>query len=143
MSCTVCGWTDHNSIIRETIINDMNPDILCISETHFQKEQTLRMDGYEYFPYNRTITHKDAPKTFGGIGTFLKDTLLDLYDVKSIDKSIEGIQGLMFKNKFTEFSFIVFNCYLAPLSSPYGKNETEFFSHLTSQLYSNNDAEIV
>ncbi len=44
---------------------------------------------------------------------------------------------------FSEFSFIVFNCYLAPISSHYGKNETEFFSHLISQLYLNNDAEIV
>ncbi len=100
------------------------------------------MDMNEYFPYNRTITYKDAPKTFGGIGTFVKDILFDLCDVKSIDKSIEGIQGLMFKNKFSEFSFIVFNCYLAPTSSPYGKNETEFFSHLISQLYGN-DAEMV
>ncbi len=121
----------------------MNPDILCISETHLQKERTLRIDGYEYVPYNRTITHKDAPKTFGVIETFVKDTRFDLYDVKSIDKNIEGIQGLMFKYRFAEFSFIVFNCYLALVSSPYGKNETEFFSHLIFQLYLNNAAEIV
>ncbi len=67
MRMNVHGWTYYNSIIGKTIINNMNPDILCISETHLQKEHTLRIDGYEYFPYNRTITHKDAPKTFGGI----------------------------------------------------------------------------
>ncbi len=49
----------------------------------------------------------------------------------------------MFKNRFSEFSFSLFNCYLAPISSPYGRNETEFFSHLKSQLYLNNDCEMV
>ncbi len=95
------------------------------------------------FLYNRTVRHKDAPKICGGIGTFVKDDLFNKYNINIIDKSIEGILGLLFKNKLSGFFFIVFNCYLPPISSPYGKNDTHFFSYLISQLYMNNDVDIM
>ncbi len=51
--------------------------------------------------------------------------------------------GLLFKNKLFGFSFIVFNCYLRLISSPYGKNDTPFFNHVMLQLYINNDVDMM
>ncbi len=71
----------------------MNPDIVCMSETHLQKGQSIKIEDYECFLYNRTVRHKDAPKIFGGIGTFVEDDLFNKYYIHIIDKSIEGILG--------------------------------------------------
>ncbi len=99
---------------------------MCTSEPHLQKDRSIKMEGYECFLCNRTVRHKEDPKIFGEIGTFVKDDLFNKYDINIIDKSIQGILGLLFKNKSSGFSFIVFNCYLRQISSPYGKTDTQF-----------------
>ncbi len=42
MSWNINGWTDNNSIVRESIIKHLCPDILCLNETHLEGNQTLR-----------------------------------------------------------------------------------------------------
>ena len=42
--------------------------------------------------------------------------------------------GVKFQHKFTDYIFIVISCYLPPENSPWSNN-TNFLSHLISQLY--------
>jgi hypothetical protein len=50
---------------------------------------------------------------------------------------------MSFVHKVSKFSIVIFNCYLAPVTSPYGKNDAEFFNHLISQLYLNIEFDLV
>ncbi len=89
MSWNVRGWTSNNAIIREQFIYKLNPDILCISETHLLGGNTIKIENYFYL-HNRKPIHRNAPKTFGGVGTFVIDTLFNIYDIVIID----GLQEL-------------------------------------------------
>ncbi len=48
---------------------------------------------------------------------------------------------MQFTQKDIDSTFIVYVCYLAPLNSPYGKNQTDFFGHLTAQMYLHSETE--
>ncbi len=135
------GCKENNKILREKIIDYLKPDILCVSETHLEKDEQICIDGYKYFEHNRKFKHIRALKIYGGIGIFVTYNLCDVYKIHIIDKSLEGILGLKFTDKVSGYNFIIYACYLAPDNSPYGKNSTEFFGHLTAQLYLNNDAD--
>ena len=63
------------------------------------------------------------------------------YNVKVIDKSFDGILGVEFRHKYTDFVFIVCACYLPPENSVWGKNSTAFFSHLILLMYTCNYAD--
>ncbi len=87
---------DRSKFNNQNIIDYLNPDIVYIYETHSQNDQSIIIEGYECLLYNRTVRHKDAHKIFGGIGTFVQDNLFNKYDINIIDKSIDGILGLLF-----------------------------------------------
>ena len=76
--------------------------------------------------------------TYGGVGIFIKETLLNSYTAEILDNSYEGILCLLLKDKISEFSFTVYCCYLPPEYSPYGRDSTSFFTHLLSLIYLNN-----
>ena len=72
----------------------------------------------------------------------MKDSLVTVYDIHIIDRSYDGILGVEFKNKFTEYTFIVYSCYLPPENSTWS-NSDEFFGHMIAQLYTNSYADAV
>lgn len=84
---------------------------------------------------NRKQTHIQAPKGSGGVGLLIKCDLYKLYNVKVIDHAYEGIIGVQFANKFSDFKLIVYSMYLPPENSPWGRDATSFFSHLLTQVY--------
>ncbi len=47
------------------------------------------------------------------------------FKIKIIDKCVKGILGVQFTHKDIGSTFIVYVCYLAPLNSPYGRNQTD------------------
>ena len=72
----------------------------------------------------------------------IKNKLLENFHINILDKSFEGILGIEFRNKYTDFIFVVFTCYLPPENSPW-ENSTEFFGHLISQVYMSSYADLV
>ena len=68
MTWNVNGWTEHNQIVRQSIIEHLCPDILCIGETHLEGTQTISIDNYECIGHNRQHKHIKAPKIHGGLG---------------------------------------------------------------------------
>ena len=96
-----------------------------------------------FYGHNRKICHRRAPKTFGGVGTLVSKNVYNWYDVSVIDNCVDGIQAVQFIDKASHYSFIVYNCYLPPVNSVYGQTSVDFFNHLTQQLYSNYEADLI
>ncbi len=44
------GWTELNSYIRITAIKHLNPDSICLGETHLKNDQMINIDNY--VPYD-------------------------------------------------------------------------------------------
>ena len=82
--------------------------------------------------------HRRAPKGSGGVGVFLKDRLFRDYIVKVIDKS-EGVQGLKVKHNKSEFTLLVYSCYLLPENSPDGKGCSGIYAHMLSEIYAHDE----
>lgn len=71
---------------------------------------------------------KTLPRRLGVcMGFLIRTDIMKQYDVNVIDKCIDGIMGIQFKNKFTDFHFIAFVCYLPSENSPWGRNALAFF----------------
>ena len=76
----------------------------------------------------------NAPKGSGGVGILFKNELFNSFSINAVDKTYDGILGVKFQHKFTDYTFIGISCYLPPENSPWSNN-TNFLSHLISQLY--------
>ncbi len=69
----------------------------------------------------------------------IKKDLYLKYNIFSIDNNVEGILGVRFVNKATEYNFFIFTSYIAPYDSPYGKVVREILGPLIAQMYLIND----
>ena len=94
----------------------MSKDIFCVTETHLTGKEVVSVDSYKWYGHNRVGLHRRAVKGSGGVGIFVKECLLDKFKVTVIDKSFDGILGLLFES--VGFNFVVYVCYLPPEGSP-------------------------
>uniref|UniRef100_A0A3B3H959 ribonuclease H n=1 Tax=Oryzias latipes TaxID=8090 RepID=A0A3B3H959_ORYLA len=117
----------------------LEPDIISLNETHLSN-LIPELDGFTWIGHNR-IVHRKAVKASGGVGLFVKNTLLDSFSLR-IDKTYDGILSLRFEHGLSQFSFIVISCYLSPETSTWGRNADLFFAHLLSLIYAS-DADSV
>lgn len=69
-------------------------------------------------------------KGFGGVGLFIKKYLCKNYKVDIIDNLFDGILGVKFMNKFLDYVFVVFFCYLLFESLLWGRDVLFFFFYL-------------
>ena len=79
------------------------------------------------------MRHTAASKTFGGVGLLIKSTLFDTYHIQTVHKAHDGFVTVLFKDKQTDFSFIVICSYLPPQGSVY-TDPTTFLDHVLSDL---------
>ena len=77
----------------------------------------------------------------GGTGLFIKNVLYNDWNIDITDKSFEGIFGVQFSNKQSNYVFIVFSCYLPPEGYTRGHDGTTFYSHLLNQAYIHADVD--
>ncbi|CAG2201499.1 unnamed protein product [Mytilus edulis] len=131
--------------VNTALICNINADIVSVCETHLSgtNELDLAEDGYKWYGSNRTFIHRNAPKASGGVGFLVKHSILKSFDVRIIDKSVDGILGLLFRNKETDFTCVAFSCYLPPENSPWGRDAQTFYSHVLSQIYLNYDVDAI
>ena len=121
------------------IIKHLDTDL---SETHLEENKGIDIENYIWIGHNRSIKHVNAPKTFGGTGLLIKSHFHESYSVNVIDKSYDGISVVMFLDKQTDFSFIIFSCYLPPEGSVYA-DATSFFAHILTLLYLHQDVDLM
>ena len=136
------GWTASNAILRQRIIelNNDNADIISINETHLNNnlDEQPTLQGYKWYGHCRRSQHAQANRRHGGVGMFIKESCLLYHNVSIIDRDVDGILGILFQHKVSNFQFIVFSCYLPPENSPWGRDATAFFNHLLGQIYFHN-----
>ena len=91
----VGGWNKRNdsanSSIREKSLLSLDLDIIGIAETHLQDSDILKLVGYVWLGHNRVNTHIKVKKGSGGVGIFINQTLLQIYNVTVINNGYEGI----------------------------------------------------
>ena len=133
----MAGWTTGNSDLRTALISLSNSDIFCVNETHLLRDTQLSVEGYRYFGHNRTGVHVNANKGSGGVGIFIKDTFFKNYVVSVVDKDYEGILGIKLCNKHSDYTCIVYSCYLPPETSPWGRDGVSFFDKLPYEFLKN------
>ena len=119
------------------MLEKLNAEILCLQETHLSDNNTNQpwLDGYRWIGHCRTIKHVNANMTHGGVGVFIKESVYQTYHVSILDKSYDGILALLFKDKISGYCFTLYNIYLPPENSPYGRDSTAFYTHLLSLVY--------
>lgn len=120
------GWTLNNGKLRTEILLNLQFDITCICETHLKNKDTLEHPDYNWYGYNRSLTHVKATKGSGGVGIFVSCTLENMYTIHVIDKNIDDVLGIQFMNKFTDRKIAVFVCYLPPEYSTWGRDCDSF-----------------
>ena len=96
-------------------------DFIGIGETFRVNNQTLKLDGYSWFCNNRENLHPRASRGSGGVGFFVRNSIIHIYNVSILDDSVEGILWLKCTPKTGVdeplCSFTVCVCYLPPQSS--------------------------
>jgi hypothetical protein len=119
------------------IIQKLNVDIICISETHCpcDKNNQPFVDNYTWYGHCRKFQNRRINRAFGGVGIFVKNSVFPDYTIEVIDMSYDGILILQFCHKNSNVKFIVCSCYLPPEDSPYGRDADGFFSHLLSYMF--------
>jgi hypothetical protein len=117
-------------------------DIICLCETHLDKDNVIDLKDYKWYGLNRKLIHRHAKKPSGGVGILIRKEILKIFSVDLIDKSCEGIIGIEFRHKLSSYIFIIYSCYLPPEGSVW-LEESVFYSHLISQVYLSNYANAV
>ncbi len=121
----VNGWTLENEKLREQIILSQNIDIFCVVETHFYNHRCeIRIPGYTAFHHNRQAKHKRAVRGSGGVAILINDSTMNEYKLRLADTLYEGILGVEFTHKISEFKFLIYVCYLPPENCSGGKMQT-------------------
>ncbi len=141
ISSNITGWTENNCDLRQSILINLKADIICIQESHGDDKKDIKLEGYQWIPFNRKTKHVKSPHTFGGVGIFVSYKILEDFEVKITDKIIDGIIGILLTEISTDKSYAIYSCYLPPINSIYGRDSTAFFSHLLTEIYKNCDVD--
>lgn len=137
----VNGWTPDNQTLRQAILLTLNAEIISLNETHLDGDSDIELDGYKFYGHNRGSRHVRAAKTMGGVGFFIKRTLLDNFNIFIIDKVYEGILALKLEDKISNYTIVVISAYLPPEYSRWGRDSEGFFSHVLSLVYTYAEAD--
>ena len=73
----------------------------------------------------------------------MRNDLFDKFEINIVDKSYDGILGILLKSKHTDYEIVVYSVYFPPENSPWGRNATDFDSHLLDQVYLLSDKDAI
>ena len=115
------GWNSNtdsdNHFLRASCVNELSLDILGIAETHLVTDKTIELEGYKWFGNNRKVIHVRARTGSGGVDFFMKNELLNMFDVSVLDDSSERVLWLQLKHKTENLTLIPCVSYLPPENS--------------------------
>ena len=99
------------------------------------KNETLLVEGYQWFGHNRDNLHVNARKSSWGVGFLIKSDLLKYFKVCKLDSTFEGILWLQLKSKTCDIIFNICVCYLPPLISWRQIDAQKFYDCLLTNIY--------
>ena len=112
----------------------MDPDIVCLQEIHLKGNNVINFGNYKWFGLNRPLQKKTLKRGSGGIGILVKDHIFEIFNVTVIKRNTDSILGVKFVSVTSEYSFVLFCCYLPPDGSLYS-NPDSFYSELICSIY--------
>ena len=116
----------------------LQPDVLAISETRLQINQSMKVDNYKWVGNNRKQTQQRALHGSGGVGLIINNSLTTKYDIQVLDNSHEDILWVLLdaiKEEDREDSLVVGVCHMPPFGSSRGGNPDAFFGSLIDCLH--------
>ena len=116
-------------------MNDLNLDIIGIAESHLKGDDSIELDGYQWFGNNRKALHFRARTGSGGVGFFIHNDIASCFNIKILDNSFEGILWLEMRHKFDDIVLLPCVCYLPPENSSRHVDVLAFFDKLLTDLY--------
>lgn len=60
---------------------------MCNAESHLLPNKELVLAGFRWIGHNRPSQHRNAKKGYGGVGFFIKDLILEHFNVMLSDNS--------------------------------------------------------
>ena len=93
ISWNVNSWTVDNKIPRELCrpIKKLNPDIVFVIETKLKYGQELVLNEYTWYGLNRRKQLRTAKCGSGGVGMFIKNTILRDWEFQELDREVDGL----------------------------------------------------
>ena len=79
--------------------------------------------------------HSSARRGSGDVGIFVKDSLVHLYDISVLDKTVEDIMWLKFSSKLGTENLLLCVCHLPPAESTRHVDAETFCCSLLEQVY--------
>ena len=116
------------------ILNVIKADIIGLCETYLQGNESLEIDGYQWFGQNRDGINARARRGSGGVGFLVKSDILNDFNFQIVDASYQGILWGKLSAKTSDLVLITAVFYLPPEKSVWANADT-FFNTLTSQIY--------
>ena len=120
VSWNVNSWTYCNSNLRQNVLKYVEPDVIIIVETKLKHAETINLDGFKWYGFNRKSQLKTAKCGSGGVGFFISYKLLEYMEVTVIDINIDGLYIISLESKSDDCRFIMCACYLSPETSSWG-----------------------
>ncbi len=103
---------------------------------------TIKIQGYRWFGFNRELKHVRAKKGSGGVGFFVSEELFNEFTISVHDKSFSSIIAIDLKHIENDFKLSIIGAYLPPDNSNYGRDSTAFFAQLISLVYSTMNSDL-
>ena len=132
------SWTQRNKIFRESILLPLNFDIIGIVETKLTNNNEISLHGYKWLGHNRTNLRQNDNGS-GGVGLFIKDYLYEIYDISIFDKNFRDVLIVQFKDKKSNYSFVICVYYLPPENNINGRISQGFYDFLTNIIFKLDD----
>ena len=136
------SWTKNNGEARSILIDALDIDIILITETKLVNDETINLDGYSWYGFNRSFVKKTAKCGSGGVGILIRQNIIENYHVNELDKNVEGILVLELVHKCTSHVIVVGVCYMPPENSNYGRDSQAFYDHLLNVIYQTENADV-
>ena len=117
----------YNTIFKQAVISNYYSDFWVIPETHSKQNETLDLEYYKMYYYNRVSTRNNR-RGSGGIAIAVHTSVLETHTIVGIFKGIDGQLGIKLQNTLNNFLIGVIGFYLSPDSYIYGQDPENFFN---------------
>ena len=117
----------YNTVFKQSVVGTLYSDFWILPETHCMRDETIDLESYIVYHYNRDTPSKSR-RGSGGIAIAVHNSILDSHTVISVSKGIDGQLGLKLKNKSNDFLLGIVGLYLSPDSYIYGQDPENFFN---------------
>ena len=102
----------------------------------------LDYDGFTWFGKNRLDLKRTAKSGSGGVGIFIKNSILDEFQVDIVDSNFDGILALKITQNETDKDIVLCVTYLPPEGGERGQDSQAFFENLLNIVYQCEDCDI-